>query len=212
MTSYQRPDEMAARSEIERASSRDRNIKTGLKSAATAGLAGAGIASKIAPFLSEYLPLDLAIKGISKVSPKLGEFLNKGKALGLNVKDGLDFIKENTGQKSTQENRNIIEQYSPELNQYIKDHIQKGKNVLEAGARAHMKKEYRTIIEKMEKDHKTPWSAILQTAYGNEGGGNQQMAPSNPQEMAQGQPQQSGQGNQQLMAILQKIQQMRGGQ
>ncbi len=217
MTSFLRPDEMAAQSEIDRARSRDKNIKSGLKTAATAGLAGAGIASKVAPFLSEYLPLDLAVKGINKVSPKLGEFLTRGKKLGLDLKEGLDFIKENTGQKSTQKNQNIVEQYSPELNQYIKDHIQQGKSALEAGARAHMKKEYKTIIEKMEKEHKTPWSAILQTAYGNQGEGQQQMAQSNAPTIAreqlggQSQSQQPGEGQQALMSILQKIQQMRGG-
>lgn len=95
MTSYLRPDERANQSQIERAGKFDKRLKSGLKTAGkiVTGGAAIGLAGKIAPFLSQYIPTDLAIKGISKVSPKMGDILQKGVASGLSAKEGLQFIK-----------------------------------------------------------------------------------------------------------------------
>lgn len=249
MTSTMRPDEQAAYSEIERSQTRDRTLKSGLKTAATAavGFGGSALAlggklgSKIMPFLNEYIPADLAMKGINKVSPRLGEFLKKGMSKGLNLKDGLEFIKENLGsQKKPKEQKNILEQYSPELNEFIKGHIQKGRAPLEAAALATIGEEgnkFNKIIQKMAKDHKTSFSAIIQSIFGAAKNNQQpQLAndvmnpvgsqPSGPpsaeqqaftkqQQNSPTPPQQQGKpgaGQQALMSILQKIQQTRGGQ
>lgn len=244
MTSL-RPDEQATYSEIERAQSRDRNLKSGLKTAATAGLAagsgafalGGKLGSKILPFLNEYIPADLAMKGINKVSPSLGEFLKKGMSKGLNLKDGLEFIKENLGNKeSAKEQRNILEQYSPELHEFVKGHVQKGKSPLEAAALATIGEEgkkFKDVIKKLVKDHKTSWSSIIQGIFGNEGNRQESLGKFNQkikqpgmldqeaerfqneygqQQQPSPQQEQGGQGQQALMAILQKIQQTRGGQ
>src|ERR1044072_1057692 len=169
-----RPDEIANLSEIERSKKRDQNLKSGIGLAGGLGVAsGTGISSKILPFLSEYIPVDLAIKGISKVSPKLGDVLKKGVSKGLDPKEGLNFVKEqfskqNEKKQQPQQNRNIIEQYSPELHQFIKSEIGKGRHPLEAGARARIDKKHEGIIKKIEKDHKTDWSSILESVYGSE--------------------------------------------
>jgi hypothetical protein len=91
-----RPDERSSQSRIEKSHELNKSIK---KTGSTvlslaAGVTGAGIASKILPFLSEYISADTALKGISQLSPKLGDFLNRGMAQGLSLKDGLEFIKE----------------------------------------------------------------------------------------------------------------------
>lgn len=201
MTNYLRPDEQANLSEIERAESRDSNLKKGIKLATSLSLG-----SKVLPFLNEYIPADLAMKGISKVAPKVGEFLKKGTASGLNLKDGLDYLKnEFTSQESkkqpAKENRNIIEQYSPELHQFIDEQVKNGRSPLEAGALAQHDKRFSNIISKLSKDHKTPWSGILQTVYGN---------IQSQQTKQNNQTQQPGQGQAALMSILQKLQQSRG--
>jgi hypothetical protein len=211
MTNYLRPDEQASYSEIERAQSRDSKISKGLKLGGAAITGGLG--TKIAPFLSEYIPTDLALKGINKFSPKLGEFLKNGMSKGLNLKDGLNFIKENIGgeqaekKEAVKEDRNIIQQYSPELHQFIDQEVKKGRSPLEAGALARTK--FGQIIDKITKDHKTPWSNILESVYGGQG----QAQPSQTTQTAQ-QPQsgQGGPGQQALMAILQKINQGMGKQ
>jgi len=214
MTNFLRPDEQVRESEIERAQARDRNLKKGVKTAASvgagvAGLAGANIASKIAPFLSEYIPSDLAIKGISKVAPKVGDFLKRGLNAGLDIKSGLDYLKkdmfpEKEAEKQAQQNGNVIEQYSPELHQFIETEVQKGRSPLEAGAVATTNPKFKQVIDKLSKDHKSPWSAIIQTVYG---GGQSAQQPT------QGQQQQSQQAAQQdpnsmLMAALDKIMKM----
>ncbi len=241
MTSL-RPDEQAANAEIERAQSRDRTLKSGLKTAASTALAvggtslalGGKLGSKIMPFLNEYIPADLAMKGINKVSPRLGEFLKKGISKGLNLKDGLDFIKENIGtQEKAKEQRNILEQYSPELHEFIKGHVQKGKAPLEAAALATIGEEgkkFKGVIKKLVKDHKTSWSSIIQSIFGSEGNRQESLNKFNQKIKQPGmldqeaerfqneygqqqqQQEQGGQGQKALMAILQKIQQTRGGQ
>src|SRR6185312_10659550 len=107
-------------------------------------------------------------------------------------------------QEPPKESRNIIQQYSPELHQFIDQEVRKGHKPIEAGAIAQADKRFKDIISKLTKDHQTPWSNILESVYG---GGEQALPPQNPQQPQQ----QSGQGQQALMAILQKIQQSRGG-
>src|SRR6266478_2673500 len=112
-----RPDEEANIKETER----DKRFRSTLSSIGktgvglATGLGATSLSSRLLPFLSEHIPLDLAMKGINKLSPKLGKFLKEGQSMGLDVKKGLDFIKEKVGPK---EKRNIIEQYSPELHNF----------------------------------------------------------------------------------------------
>lgn len=202
-----RPDEMAAASEIERDRDFRGKLRSGvgaISSAITPGV-GLGIGSKIAPFLSEYIPTDLALKGINKVSPKLGQFLERGMRSGLDVKDGLNFIKEKFVPESgnAKDNRNIIEQYDPELHTYITQKIKKGQTHLQAGQKALGHGRFKRAIDKITKDHKTPWTSILENVYG------QQMAPKEQPPLQQ---QQQGQDNSALLSILQKLQAARGAQ
>lgn len=219
-----RPDEEANLSEIER----DENIRSTLKKGASTalglaagttglGVIGGGIASKIMPFLNQYIPTDLAMKGISKISPKLGDLLKKGQSMGLDLQEGLNFIKDKIsgGEETAKENRNIIEQYDPELHIYLTENLKKGIPLIEAGKKALGHGRFKKSIEKMTKDHRSPWSAILQTVYGSMGVGKSQpeQQPQQPQQpITQNPPQQQqqGQGQAALMAILQKIQQSRG--
>ncbi len=103
MTSL-RPDEQATESEIRKARSRTNDIRSGLETISSLGVTGIGAkaASKILPLLSQYIPEDLAFKGINKIMPNLGNFLKEGMKQGLSLKSGLDFLKENI--ESKQEN------------------------------------------------------------------------------------------------------------
>lgn len=237
MTSNLRPDERAALAQIERSKSFDTSVKSGLKKAAGLGTlalgAGTGLASKILPFLSEFIPPDLAIKGINKLSPKVGSFLKKGMSQGLDIKEGFNFLKENFSQKKAPEQRNILQQYSPELHEFITGEIQKGHSPLEAGALAEIQDKFKKSIKKMSEDHKAPFSSILESIFGSGENAPKQEAlqrfkqhqkkPGMMEEerqrfqqeygpmLAQGQQQQPGQGQQALQAILQKINQRLGG-
>lgn len=210
-----RPDEQASRAEIERHKSKNQMIKKGLSlvGSAAAGAVGAGVSSRIVPFLSEYVPVDLALKGISKVSPKMGDFLKRGMEKGLNLKDGMEYLKSrlqpDEEQAEAKEERNIIEQYSPELHQFMDQEIKSGRRPIEAGALAQNDKRFDKIIKKLSEDHKTPWSNILESVYG---ASDMAQAHQQPHQGQTQQGQQPGGGQEALMAILQKLQQARGGQ
>ncbi len=210
-----RPDEQVTESEIRKSKTRNEQLKSGASTAASLSVGGLGYkaASKILPFLNEYIPEDLAMKGINKVMPSVGKFLKSGLGQGLSLKSGLDFLK-NEFSKTEQnepakESKNIIEKESPELHQFISEEIKKGRKPIEAGAIAQNDKRFKDVINKLSRAHKTNWSSILESIYGS---GDmtqpqQQMQQSNTQPQQQ-QGQQQGQLNPQIQAALQKIMQM----
>lgn len=167
-------------------------------------VAGGGAAlSRIIPFLSDMIPTSLAAKGLAKVDPRMGKFIDGAVAAGHTIDEAIGFIKdkvEPSKQEPTKQNRSIIEQYSPELFGVLKQLIGQGKSPLQAGALAQLDKQYQKVIKQMETDHSAPFSAIIESTFGSS-----QQAPQQdgqPQQPAQVQP---GQGQQALMAILQKI-------
>lgn len=177
-----RADERAVEAEVERDKNFRSNLYKGAKTAANvaATVGAAGLGAKILPWLSEYIPTDLAMKGLEKVSPKTADFLRRGQSLGLDVKEGMEYIKDEfskSEEKNPKESRNVIQQYSPELHQFIDQEIKKGRNALEAGAIAQSDKRFKDVINKLTKDHKTPWSGILESVYGST-----QQAPVQPQQ------------------------------
>jgi len=224
MNNYLRPDEQATYGEIERSQRMDRNIKGAAKTAGKASLtagsfalaSGTKLASRILPFLSEYVPSDLAVKGINKISPELGGFLKKGMEKGLNIQDGLDFVKENLTKQNepAKANGNIIQQYSPELHDFIEQEIKKGRSPLQAGGIAVSDRRFSDIIKKLSKEHKMPWSSILESVYGADEMAQQPTQQASQQTQAQ--PQQQNQGLDPAVAqILQQgkalLQKFKGG-
>jgi len=202
-----------------------RLAKTGLSIAGSA-LGGAAI-GRVMPLLNELIPQSLAIKGLSKIDSRFGKFINTVLDNGGSFDEAKNFIKEKAESSQPKpDQRSILEQYSPELFQFIQQQIQGGRPPLEAGALAQSSGKYKKEIDKMTKDHKTPFSSILESIFGTgqtkqpsgdnlgtmgreEALGNFRNKIMQPQQMQQ-QAQQPGQGQQALMAILQKIQQSRG--
>lgn len=212
MISSLRPDEIAAETQIEKSRNFDSSIKKGVKGAVGLATGGAvlGAGARILPFLSELIPTDLAIKGINKVSPQVGKFLQKGMSQGLDIKDGLQFLKDNLGgqQEPAKETRNVIEQYSPELFQFLNGEIQKGQSPIAAATQAAKSGKFSKEITKMQNDHKTGFGAIVQSIFG---GGNMaqkhqgKAALQQSQQPQQGQAQAGGNTDQALLAALEKI-------
>ncbi len=210
---------MATQSEIKKAQGRTNEVRSTLQTGLSFGTGALGVkaASKILPFLNQYIPEDLAYKGINKVMPGLGDFLKKGMKQGLTLKSGLDFLKNEVEKEPAKDKRNIIEQYSPELNNYISQEIKKGRQPLEAGALAQIQDKFKKSIKKMEEDHKSPFSSILQSIFGGGQQATQQPQPmqsqQNPLQAQQGQQMQQagqGQGAQQMgpgeQALMQQMQ------
>ena len=183
MTSL-RPDEQAKYSEIEKSRGRDEFVKKGVGLATNIATTATafGLSSKILPFLSSHIPVDLALKGISKISPNIGKMLKNGMKAGLDIKDGFDYLRRNISENKPDEGtskkedpeankQNILEQYSPELFNFIQGEVQKGRPILETIAMANTLDKFKPIIKKLTQDHKTPFANIVQSIFGVGGGG-----------------------------------------
>lgn len=142
---------------------------------AASSVIGRGIAQKAMTFLSKYIPENLAVKGLKKLDPRFGKFIDKALGEGKSFDEIRDFMTQKAeagledmeeSKQPAKQSKNIIEQYSPELHQFMVDKVKKGENVYKAGALARFDKKFDKIIGKMEKDHKTDWSAIFQSVYG----------------------------------------------
>jgi len=185
----------------------------GVASAAGGKLASV-LAGRVGALLSPYISEGMFSKGLEKIDPRFGKFIKGALKEGYDIDEIKDFIgekvKKTQAAEQPQEKGNIVAQYSPELHQFILDQIQQGRSPVEAGALAQLEskgaKGFKSVIDKITKDHKAPWSAILQTVYGQ----GQEAQPQTNNQAPGDAPAQGGQGQQALMAILQKLQQARG--
>lgn len=186
-----------------------RFAKSALGTGSAVGAAAfAPMLSRIAPFLSEFIPEELAIKGLSKISPRIGKFVGEALDGGFDFSEVKNFLGEQVNDSRSQEpakqEKNIIEQESPELFSFLDQEIRSGRNPIEAAAIAQNDKRFKSAIDKLMKAYKTPWSSIIESIFGS----GQVAQPSQSQQQQQGQ--QQGQGSQALMSILQKINQTLG--
>ena len=191
---YPRPDELATQSNIER----DERLRGNLKKIPTLAL-GAGasyLGAKVAPFLSQYVPLDLAMKGIDKVAPQIGNFLRKGQKMGLDLEEGLNFVKDKLkpaeSSETAKEHRNIIQKYSPELHEFISQKVKGGMRpgtIALSLLKGKGNEKFRNIIGKIVKDYSTDFVSLVESLYGSESMGAPQSQAALQPEQAQ-QPQQ----------------------
>lgn len=111
--------------------------------------------------------------------------------------------------------QNPIAQYSPELFQFIEQHIQSGRSPLEAGALARLPgNKFDRIISKIERDSGMKFSDILEKIYGGKIGSqqaSQRQQPQQNQNNAPAQQQKMGAGEARLTQALEKLAKMRGG-
>jgi hypothetical protein len=177
--------------------------------AATAYFGGSAL-NRVLPFLSKYVPEDLAIKGLNKVDPRYGKFIEKALAAGKSFDEVKDFIgskieEGGQGQTPPKQNKNIIEQESPELHQFMLDEIRKGRKPIEAAAIAQNDKRFSDIVKKLMKKHKTPWSSIIESIFGS----GEMALPQQGQQQEMQQPVQQGnpQAKQQLLQAMQALSQ-----
>lgn len=178
-----------------------------------AGALGAKAAGKIIPaigaLVNKYIPENISIAGLNKIDPRFGKFIQGALDEGYSYDELRNFLgdKIEKSQKPGQNTKNIIEQESPELHQFLNQQIKSGRKPIEAAAIAQHDKRFSSVIQKLSKTHKIPWSQIIESVYGL--GETAQAEQSQASQQMQ-QPQQQGQGQQALMAILQKINQRLG--
>jgi hypothetical protein len=190
--------------------------RMGTKAAITAGslASSAALGAKVLPFLSNFIPRDIAMKGISKVSPALGGFVNKAIGTGHSEEDVMDFVKNKIvgaeqSNEPAKDERNVIEKRSKFLFDFLKDKIGRGLSPFSAASNAKAEKKYRQEIQELEEQNKTPFENIVESVFGGALPKNQNQQPMQPDQM-QSNMQAPGQGQEKLMAILQQIQASRG--
>lgn len=226
---YQRADEIAS----EKEGKRIEKFNEGIKTVGKMGL-NLAMATRMAPFLSQYITPDIALKGISKINPKVGSFLKKGMETGLPIKEGLEFLKgkiDNTIDESKVKSgpKSLFDEFlgatePSTLSEGQQAQLAFLRNVteqLEAKGVGKDNPALKRIRKKVKDVIEGKVSEVLGQAMAMQPQKGQQMPETQPpQQMPMGQPQapmqqpgqptQPGQGQQALMAILQKIQAQRG--
>jgi hypothetical protein len=191
-------------------------------SGALLGSASKFALDKVLPLLSEFVPEDFARKALRKIDPRIGKFIDKAVESGNDYGEIKTFIKQKADSHiENEQKKNPIQRHSPELHQFILDQIQQGRSPIEAGALASLDKKggqgFKKIIKKIEEEHKSPWSSILEAVYG---ASQQGQAPTQQQQPAQVQennPIASGQGQpgnvrqDRLMGSIQNLTKLLGG-
>jgi hypothetical protein len=187
--------------------------KEGIGIAATA-IAGGSILGRALPFLNKFVPQDLAIKGLSKIDPRLGNFASKALSAGQDWDNISSFIKgkaedaQEENSNKPKENRNIIQQYSDKLHEFLEKTIKKGLTPAQAVSLIEIYPEEQKAIKQIEKDHKIPFVSLVEQIYGGNSATKQQ-TEENPQgQMQQGAQQQAQPGGGVDPALMQIMQQM----
>lgn len=192
-----RPDELSANSQIRRNIEQSQMAKKGIKTAIGIGtsIAGAGLASKALPFLNELIPADLALKGINKVAPEIGKFLKKGQSMGLNLKEGLDFLRNNLQPKKEEQQQEnpVVKQAKdfetnyPDIIQALMGYINNGRSPQEAATILKQLTPFNQKIKKIEKDNgKNFVDFIVEMMGGNQSSQMQQPRQNSAQGQSQG--------------------------
>lgn len=184
-----------------------------LGTAYAGGAVASSLAEKVLPMLSKYIPQDLAMKGLNKIDPRLGKFVQKAMDNGESFDDAKAFIEEKAAPAAQEKKEgNIIKQYSPSLYQYIKDMIDQGNSPLNAALKA--KKNLTALgakkaIKDIEKDHKIKFEEVVESIFGQN-----QQAPQGQQAQSmqapQGQQAQQGAIGNQLLEAVKEARRIRG--
>lgn len=159
---------------------------------------------KVAPFLSKYIPQDLAIKGLNKIDPRFGKFFSKAMGAGKSFDEAKDFIASKmddetkneveSEDQSTTENRNIIQKYSPELHELISQKVKGGMKpgTIALSLLKGKDQKFKDVIGKIVKDYKTDWISLVESLYGGSGIGETESKAALQSQQPQQGPQQMG--------------------
>ena len=188
-------------------------LKTLKKVGSLAG--GAAIAGRILPFLSKHIPGELMRKGISKIEPRLGKFIEGALNNGYDIDNVRGFIvdkfspKEEEPQEQTQEHPIIkqakdFETNYPDIVKALMSHINNGRSPQEAAEILKTSTPFSQKIKKIEKDNgKNFVDFILEMMGGNQS--SQMQQPQQSQQQGQSIPGGSAEAN--AFANLQNPQQ-----
>lgn len=169
----------------------NRQAQTPIKALKTAGaiIGGTTIAGRVLPFLSQHIPGELMRKGLSKIEPRLGKFIEGSLSNGYSLNEIRNFMSEKFTPKQeeeTQENPVVkqakdFETNYPDIVKALMTHINNGQSPQDAASILKSTKTFGKKIKKIEKDTgKNFVDFILEMM-----GGNQSSQMQQPQQQAQ---------------------------
>ena len=187
-------------------------------------IAGASLLSKALPMMNKFIPADLAIRGLNKLSPTLGGFAKKAMDSGFDFEDVRSFISGNGIKNEESKYRGDF----PNLFGFIDNQISNGAEV-ELAADLAYRSGYDKDIEKLEKKSGQHFADILDIIYRMNQKPQEQQQPqeatqvqpmqqspvqqapmqTQPQDIQQAVMQQPGPASQKLISILQELQSRR---
>jgi len=183
-------------------------------SAATAISGGGALAKRALPFLSKYIPADLMRKGLSKLDPRFGKFIEGSLDHGYNIDEVRNFMsgkleepQNNQSEKPKSEDPlQDFETNHNDIAQALARIMQNGQSPDAAAAILKSSSAFSKKIKDLEKQKGKNFIDYILEIFGNRGQGTQQQ-PMQP-EMQQTQQQalqQVSNVDSQLMAALDKI-------
>jgi hypothetical protein len=207
---------------------------------AASAYAGGNIIGKVLPFLNRYIPEDLAIKGLSKIDPRFGKFINKALSAGKSFDEIKDFIKEKIETQEQEEEKlpeikalenknanienlyNLAQKGKTQGNQFLKfsNQLIKSQDIPDYETFSnfykwwHVKPNERrgTARSEFELFRREIGDTLRNDSMNQkETQSNQSLQQQTQGQSQQNQQQQLGQGQQALMSIMQKINQKLGG-
>lgn len=159
-----------------------------LKKGAGIGLSlvgGGAVLKRIVPLLSKLVPSGMAAKGLAKIDPRFGKFVQGAMDTGYTQEDALNFLREKLEESPERE---------IETGPKVKPPSSKDKGEAVKKFNEHKKKN--SIVDELHQQ--------FQQQYG----GQQMQQPVQPQQPDQPQQGQQGNSDEMLLAALQKILQM----
>jgi hypothetical protein len=202
-------------------------VARGIASAGTkiAGLAGGGaLLRKALPFLNNLIPSSIAAKGLEKVDPRFGKFINSAINNGNTQDEAISFIKqkvqageEQDKSQAALQQKNLIEEHAPEVYEILKSKIGQGLKPLVAAFQLSKDSKHKKKIMSLQEKTGKNFSELVTSIFGSEENPQSQAAlqpmqsqdqmPSSQQpQQIPGQPQANNDGsNDALMQAFQKI-------
>lgn len=204
-----------------------RQSEAPLRSAKTVGslAASATIAGKIVPFLSKYIPGELMRKGLSKIDPRIGKFVEGALSNGYGIDDIRNFMSEKFTEKKPevsqqkqeqQENPSIkqakdFETNYPDVVQALMGYINKGQTPQGAAAILKQSTPFSQKIKKIEKDTGKNFVDLVLEMMGNQGNASNQSNQVQQQPTQQQQTSSPNQTQQPTQGIDPKLAQLMQG-
>lgn len=216
----------AAGQQIQKQAQKPTNLaKTALTVGAT--LTGSGIAKRILPLLSKYVSGNIMRKGLEKIDPRLGKFVDNSLNNGYNIDEVRDHLsskfsqgsaespQETQGEKSPQVSQhNPLQEFEtnyPDISGALVRTMQNGQSPQAAAGILKTSSAFSKQIKQLEKQVGKNFVDYIVELFGTQGQqvqGQKQMDQQMQQQPGEQQPQVQGQGggiDQQLMAALDKI-------